>query len=1431
MADRYWVGGSGNWNATSTTNWATSSGGSSGASAPTSADNVIFDGASNTGTNPFTVTVTGTSAAPALCADFSTSSLDGAMTLTMGATAFLDVYGSMTLPATNFSVSGTAGAGIRYKSTTTGKTLTTNGVSLGNVAITFDGVGGGWTLGSAYTSTQLITLTNGTFDTGNYNITSTGLLSSNSNTRTVTLGSATLTLSAASNPSPINFTTATNLTLNAGTSTIICSATSLTFAGGGQTFYNVSFTSTAGGDRLNIITGANTYNDLNFTSRTTTSIPFITIDANQTISGTLTLGAANTAIRRIFVRSNVVGTPRTITAATVATLSDVDFRDIVGAGLGTWSGTRLGNCGGNTGITFDAAKTVYRVGTGGWSATQWSLTSGGSVDVNNFPLAQDTAIFDTGTTTGTHTIDSGWNIGNLDMSALTVAVTLNNGAFLPTIYGNLTLDANVTVTGAGQFSFSGVSNQTITSVSKTFTQALIVNKPTTTSLILGDALTSNLGFTLTQGTLDLNNFNLTCLTFASSGTTTRAIAFGTNKIVVTGNAANVLSMNTVTNFTYTGTPTVEFNYSGSTGTRTCAFGSGASGTESNALNINVTAGTDIFALGTSGTSVYKNIDFTGFSGTFDKNPAAFGFSIFGNLLISSTTTVSATAGGVIFAATSGTQTITTNGKTLDFPVTKQGAGTLQLLDNLTIGSTRTFTLTAGTLDLTGNSGNWTLSTGLFNSSNSNTRVIAFGTGSINITGNNASVFDFSTATNFSYTGTSNITFSYSGSTGTRAIAPPGSTTGGTEANTMNVNVTAGSDTINVSTTRTFKNLDFTGFTGTFTLTGAAWVYGNLTLSTGMSVGASAFVLSFKATSGTQLITSNGKTINNAVTFDGIGGTFKLQDAMTVDTAYTTTLTNGALDLNNQTLSTGLFSSSNANTRAIAFGTGKIVVTGNNASVFTINNATNFTYTGSGRVDFTYSGSTGTRTALFAASSGGSESNALTFYITAGSDIFSISQDASKPHLKDLNYTGFSGSIGNTYPNLYGNLTFSTGMTLGLASNFNLTFASSANEQQVTFNGKTADWAFIVANTGTGFTKLMDNMTIGSTRTLTHTSNTLDLNDNTLTTGLYSSTGSTARQLDVGTGTLAVTGATFTASGSNYTTAGTGTISMTSASSKTFAGGGFTYPTLNQGGAGNLIITGANTFANITNTVQPATITFPASTTTTVSNFSLLGTAGNLITINSSTAGTQHNFVYTGVNIVICNYLSIQDSNASPSTLTWYAGVNSTNVSNNTGWIFTNVPILASITENFLVSDGSTQQLVYNISQKENSVLADSNTQQTAYNVPITEDSVLADSSTQQTAYNVPITEDSVLNETEAITAQFAQSMTEDSVLDETEAITAQFAQSMTENSVLADSNTQQTSYNVPRTENVILLDLSHQTGWISINNNQSNTWTLINDNQ
>lgn len=742
MADRYWVGGSGTWDATTTTNWSATSGGAGGASAPTSADNVIFDANSNTGTSAFTVTVTGTSVAPASCLNFSTGgaggALDGVMTIATAIANTIDVYGSLTFPVTNLAFSQSGASSIfRFRSTTTGNTVTTNGIDVGNLGFTFDGVGGEWTLGSAFlttTTTRGINVFNGTFNTANYNLTMGPLNVTQVGTQTINLGSSTITIGGSAT-TPVNFVETAGLTFNAGTSQITCTAAPPTFVGGGQTFYNVSFTNALAGTTT--ITGANTFNNLTQTSRSGNGIRFFSISANQTVSGTLTLGAANTSIRRIQVQSDLIGTQRTITLnGSLATLADCDFRDVATAGsVGTWTGTRLGNGLNNSGITFDAAKTVYwNLAAGGnWSATAWALSSGGAVNTNNFPLAQDKAIIEnTGlNTSATITIDNNWWTGELDISTRSNAMTLANTTTTPRFYKNVTLSSSVTMTGTGAWNFFGQGvTQILDTNTATFTPPITIDSPSGT-LQLAENTTCSATVTLTRGTLDLNNNVLTANAFSSSNSNTRVIAFGTGNITLTGNAATIWTTATSTNFSYTGTPTVNCTYSGSTGTRTINSGSGL--TEANAISFNISAGSDTVTSG-AGSYLFKNLNFTGFSGTLSNLTRG----IFGNLTLSSGMTLAAGANATTFLATSGTQLITTNSNTtIDFPITQDGVGgTVHLQDNLTIGPTRTYTLTNGSLDLNDK----TLSCGLFNSNNTNTRTLNLGTdGKIAVTGTSFTV--------------------------------------------------------------------------------------------------------------------------------------------------------------------------------------------------------------------------------------------------------------------------------------------------------------------------------------------------------------------------------------------------------------------------------------------------------------------------------------------------------------------------------------------------------------------------------------------------------------------------------------------------------------------------------------------------------------------
>jgi hypothetical protein len=119
-------------------------------------------------------------------------------------------------------------------------------------------------------------------------------------------------------------------------------------------------------------------------------------------------------------------------------------------------------------------------------------------------------------------------------------------------------------------------------------------------------------------------------------------------------------------------------------------------------------------------------------------------------------------------------------------------------------------------------------------------------------------------------------------------------------------------------------VDFTGFAGTWGATSTGSIYGNLTLSTGMTLTASASIFFFAATSGTQLITTNAKTLDFPISFIGAGGVRQLQDAMTLGATRTATLGSGTLDLNGKTLTTGLFSSSSSIARTLAFGSGNII---------------------------------------------------------------------------------------------------------------------------------------------------------------------------------------------------------------------------------------------------------------------------------------------------------------------------------------------------------------------------------------------------------------------------------------------------------------------------------------------------------------------------
>jgi hypothetical protein len=88
----------------------------------------------------------------------------------------------------------------------------------------------------------------------------------------------------------------------------------------------------------------------------------------------------------------------------------------------------------------------------------------------------------------------------------------------------------------------------------------------------------------------------------------------------------------------------------------------------------------------------------------------------------------------------------------------------------------------------------------------------------------------------------------------------------------------------------------------------------------------------------------------------------------------------------------------------------------------------------------------------------------------------------------------------------------------------------------------------------------------------------------------------------------------------------------------------------------------------------ATITFEAGSVTTVTNFTLAGSSGLFVTINSSIPGTQFTLSKAS-GTVTANYLRIQDSNATGGAYWDASNGTDVNLGNNTGWNFPYIPII------------------------------------------------------------------------------------------------------------------------------------------------------------
>jgi hypothetical protein len=332
------------------------------------------------------------------------------------------------------------------------------------------------------------------------------------------------------------------------------------------------------------------------------------------------------------------------------------------------------------------------------------------------------------------------------------------------------------------------------------------------------------------------------------------------------------------------------------------------------------------------------------------NPFTLGLStttnIYGDVTLFSGLIVSALSFNWIFSANNYVQNFKTNGAVVAVNQIQIGAyatsaGTFRLLDNFTQGGSGTgggITLFAGTLDLN----TYALNAWNFSSNFTSVRSIAFGTSSITTNQLTGSAYTID-CTNVTYTGTPTVNIN-KGSSGDMSVTA----NNGTQTNTFNYNLITGTGNITLSGTG-YKNVNFTGFAGTWTGATNVSTFGSLTLSAGMTY-SNTGTLTFASTVPGNTVTSNGKQLTGNVTFNGVGGGWSLVDDFSLVGSGNSgsgaisgvlTFTAGTFTANNKNVTAFNASISGSTARNITMGTGTWTLNGTN-NVWNATTTTNLT---------------------------------------------------------------------------------------------------------------------------------------------------------------------------------------------------------------------------------------------------------------------------------------------------------------------------------------------------------------------------------------------------------------------------------------------------------------------------------------------------------
>lgn len=495
---------------------------------------------------------------------------------------------------------------------------------------------------------------------------------------------------------------------------------------------------------------------------------------------------------------------------------------------------------------------------------------------------------------------------------------------------------------------------------------------------------------------------------------------------------------------------------------------------------------------------------------------------------------------------------------------------LTITGNATFGA---LTLSSGTLSL--GSSNITVN-GVVSVTGISNRTLAFGTGSINIvrtiTGN-LTIWSGATATNLTVTGSRNVNFTLVGTALTYDVSITHGTTSGTGANSINIaslsSTVPGSSAVLISGHYNTFNL------GSFQKTLAnsvRTIYGSITFNSSTILTSGASVTTISNNGVNKTITSNGVSIPFPITINSAGlEKITLNDAMTISSGRTLTLTSGYIDLNGFTLTCPIFSSSGSTARGIDFSynpvtdtSGNMVlnagtITGN-VTIWSCANITNMALTNSKLSVVVNAATAVTATINHGGTAGNSSSNRLriTGFTTSSSSVIVTTTG----HFSEVTLNDPAGALRYTATAM----TIYSALIVGASTivNGSISTVTMSVGTLLTSNGVLLDFNVAIAASTGSPVGILDAVTIGPARTLTLTSGTFDLNGFTLTIGRFASSSSTIRAIAFNSGNLVIN-AVITAISSIWAVDNVSNFSYTGTWSVTFNSSGAFTNTINHGG--------------------------------------------------------------------------------------------------------------------------------------------------------------------------------------------------------------------------------------------------------------------------